>query len=508
MSTPGTRRGGAANRREAQARKGAVQRAELINQLPAYSIMDEDGLEQVLGMAFRILETIGIEFRHPEAPARWQSAGAQVDGARVRIKRDLIMKLISTAPSEIRFNARNPERSITLGGARTVFSGAYGAPHVLDFDDVRKTSTREHLQNFTKLAHTAKTIQINGGVLAEPQDVDVRLRHFELVGQTILLSDKPYMGAVTSRTAAKDTIALSQLVFGEEFVDQNMVVGSLVNCNTPLVWDEAMINALEIYSRANQTVICTPFVMGGASSPVSTIGACALIIAEALSGIAYTQIIRKGAPAMFGCVAQTISMKSGAPLTGSPEPIAMNLIVGQVIRKLGLVWRASGLWTTAKTPDLQAGYESIMSTWGYMLAHANWIIHAAGIVEGGLAISYSKFVHDVEQIDIFYEAFLRPRMDDLEEVFETLVKVGPGGHFLGEAHTRKNSFYIPELSDANSYEQWRDEGRLDAHQVGLAKARRMIDEYEAPAIDEGLRQTIGDFIASRSKAITGGEFER
>lgn len=508
MATPGARRGGAANRREAQARKSSVQRAELHNEFPAYSIMNEEELDRVLAMAFRILETIGIEFRHPEAPSRWKAVGATVDGARVRISRDLLLKLIETAPSEIRFNARNPERSITLGGARTVFSGAYGAPHVLDFDDVRKTSTREHLHNFTKLAHMAKTIQINGGVLAEPQDVDVRLRHFELVGSTILLSDKPYMGAVTSRTAAKDTIQLSQLVFGEEFVDRNMVVGSLVNCNTPLVWDEAMVNALEIYSRANQTVICTPFVMGGASAPVSTIGACALIIAEALSGIAYTQIIRKGAPAMFGCVAQTISMKSGAPLTGSPEPIAMNLIVGQVIRRLGLVWRASGLWTTAKTPDLQAGYESIMSTWGYMLAQANWIIHAAGIVEGGLAISYSKFVQDIEQIDILYEAFRRPKTEDLEEVFDTIVRVGPGGHFLGEAHTRQNSFYIPELADANSYEQWRDEGRRDAHQVGLAKARRMIDEYEAPPMDEGLRQTIEAFIASRSKAILDGAFEQ
>lgn len=508
MDSPTSRRGGAANRREVLAKRGNVQRPALQNGLPAYSILDDERSDRVLELAFTILEKIGIEFRHPEAPKIWRGVGADVEGARVRIKRDLLLKLIETVPSEITLNARNPERTITLGGPRTAFSGSYGAPHVLDFDNVRKSSTLEHLQNFTKLAHQAKTIQINGGVLAEPQDVDVRLRHLHLVGEPLLLSDKPYMGAVTSRTAANDTVKLSQLVFGEEFVDTNTVVGSLVNCNTPLVWDETMINALEIYSRANQAVICTPFIMGGASSPVSTVGACAMIIAEALTGMAYSQIIRKGAPAIFGCVAQTISMKSGAPLQGSPEPVLMNLIVGQIVRKLGLVWRASGLWSTAKVPDMQAGYESIMSTWGYMLAQANWIIHAAGMVEGGLAISYSKFVQDVEQIDILYEIFKQPKFDDLNEVLETLIKVGPGGHFLGEAHTRKNAFYIPELSDANSYEQWRDEGRRDAHQVGLDRARKQLDEFQAPPIDDGLRDSITDFMARRSKEILSGDFEQ
>lgn len=488
------RRGG---ERQNMAPSKLTQRPALENQLPAYDIFSEQVADEVLDLSFRILEEIGIEFRHPEAPAVWKSAGATVNGTRINISRDLLMKLIENIPSTIKLHARNNERTVLVGGNHTVFSGTYGSPNVLDFENKRRPSTLEDLKNFTKLAQAAPTINVNGGVLAEPLDIDVPKRHLHFIHTALTLSDKPIMGAVTSETAANDTIEMLQMVFGEEFVDNNAVVGALVNCNSPLVWDEAMINALTIYARANQPAICTPFIMAGASSAVSTVGSCAQLIAEALAGMAYAQIIRPGSPMIFGCCTHTISMKSGAPLCGTPEAVQMNFIVGQIVRKLGLPWRASGMWTTAKTPDMQAGFETIMSTFPYVLAQANWIIHGAGYVEGGLAMSYSKFAQDLEQIAIFQDMVKAPKFDDLEEVLETIKSVGPGGHFLGEAHTRKNMFYFPELADADSYEQWRDQGCKDANQIGLEKARKMLDEYERPAIDTELEEALDEFVKKR-----------
>ena len=487
--------------RQSMAPPAILHRPALENQLPVYEILQEETVDKVLDFSLRILEDIGIEFRHPDAPNVWKNAGAKVDGARIYIPRDLLLKFIESIPSKIKLHARNAERSVLVGGNHTVFSGTYGSPNVLDFDNQRRFSTLEDLKNFTKLAHVAPTINVNGGVLVEPLDIDVPKRHLHFLRTALTLSDKPVMGAVTSQTAANDTIKMLQIVFGEEFVDNNTVVAALVNCNSPLVWDETMLNALTIYAKANQSVICTPFIMAGASSPVSTIGSCAQLIAEALAGMAYAQIIRSGSPMIFGCCTHTISMRSGAPLCGTPEAVQMNIIVGQVVRKLGLPWRASGMWSTAKTPDMQAGFETIMSIFPCLLAQANWIIHAVGYVEGGLAMSYSKFVHDVEQIGIFYDVFKAPKMDDLDEVFETIREVGPGAHFLGAAHTRKNMFYIPELANADSFEQWRDEGARDANQVGLDKAKKILDEYEPPAIDDNVNGTLAEFIEKREAEL-------
>ena len=487
--------------RRSMARATILHRPALENQLPVYEILQDDTVDKILDLSFRILEDIGIEFRHPEAPGVWKKAGAYVDGVRIRIPRDILLKLIESVPSKIELHARNAERSVKVGENYTVFSGTYGSPNVLDFNNERRPSTLDDLENFTKLAQVAPTINVNGGVLVEPLDVDVNKRHLHFLRTALTLSDKPVMGAVISETAANDTIRMLQIVFGEEFVDNNTVVAALVNCNSPLVWDETMLNALTIYARANQSVICTPFIMAGASSPVSTIGSCAQLIAEALAGMAYGQIIRQGSPMIFGCCTHTISMKSGAPLCGTPEAVQMNIIVGQVVRKLGLPWRASGMWSTAKTPDMQAGFETIMSNFPCLLAQANWIIHAVGYVEGGLAMSYSKFVHDVEQIGIFYEVFKAPKMDDLDEVFETIREVGPGAHFLGAAHTRKNLFYIPELANADSFEQWRDEGAKDANQIGLDKAKKILDEFEPPAIDDDLKERLNKFIQIRESEL-------
>ena len=474
-----------------------TQQTGLVHQLPPYEIFSEESIDKVLDFSFRILEDIGIEFRHPEAPGIWKNAGATVDGARVNIPRELLMQLIDNVPSTTKLHARNADRSVIIGGNNTVFSSGYGAPNVLDFDNERRLSTYEDLTNFTKLSHVAPTININGGVLVEPMDIDVPKRHLHFLQTALTLSDKPVMGAVISETAANDTIKMLQIVFGESFVDDNTVVAALVNCNSPLVWSTDMINALTIYARANQSVICTPFILSGASAPVSIIGSCSQTIAEALAGMAYGQIIRPGSPMIFGCVANTVSMKSGAPLLGMPEPMLMNIIVGQIVRKLGLPWRASGVWSSSKLPDLQAGYESIMSALPLLYAQTNWLLHATGMLESALTMSYSKFVHDVEQVGIFYDAFKLPKFDDLDEVFSTIKEVGAGSHFLGAAHTRKNMFYIPELANSDSFEQWREEGSRDANDIGLEKARQLLEEYERPLIDSTVDDALTEFVKNR-----------
>ncbi|MEO0372415.1 MAG: trimethylamine methyltransferase family protein [Pseudomonadota bacterium] len=356
-------RGGRAARVSARTNPPPVYLPALNRAVGPIDLLGPDGVEKIHNAAMTILETTGIEFRDPIALKDWAKHGADVDGERVRIGRDMLMDLISSVPESWGYAARNPERSMRVGGRDTVFANAYGAPFVYGLDGKRRPSMLEDAHNFFKMGQMSQAMHVPGILPVEPQDVPVPHRHLELMHAALTLTDKPVKGSVLSETAARDCVEMARIVFGEEFVDDNVVMAALLNCNTPLVWDETMLQSLRVYAAANQPCLLSPFVLAGASTPASPMGGVSLLIAESLAGMAYSQIIRRGAPMVLGVAIMGVSMKTGAPMMGSPEPGLMNLLVGQMARHYGVPWRTCTMWTGSKSADLQAGFDSANTMW-------------------------------------------------------------------------------------------------------------------------------------------------
>jgi trimethylamine--corrinoid protein Co-methyltransferase len=478
----------------------------LVRNIPVYEVLNEEGVELIHERSMRILEEIGIDFRDDEALALWREAGADVSDQRVRIQRELVMSLVAQAPGEYTLHGRNPDRTVRIGGRNMVFAPTYGSPFILGLDGVRRYSTLEDLQTLLKLTHQQPALHLSGGVLCEPVDVPVPKRHLHIAYSCLKFSDKPFMGAVTARERAEDTVAMAKIVLGEEFVAANTVMTSVCNCNSPLVWDRTMLDAVKVYARNNQAVLLSPFVMAGANTPASTVGAVALLNAEALAGIAFAQLVRPGAPMVYGHYLATVSMRSGAPMAGTPEISLMNFMIGQLARRYGLPWRSSGMTTGSKMVDAQAAYEANATMSAVVLAGANFIFHAAGWLEAGLTVSIAKLMLDGEQAEMFYRLAQGPQFADLDEALAALQEVGPGGHFLGTRHTQdhfQSAFFMPELLDNNSYDQWQAEGATDAAERALAKARAQLDRYDeiAPALDPAVDEELRAFIAAREAEL-------
>ena len=497
QSTARAVRGGRAARVRARTNPAPVYLPTLNNVVGPIDLLGPDGVERLHNAAMTILETTGIEFRDPVALADWKKHGADVQGERVRISRDMLMDLISTVPSEWGYAARNPERSLRVGHRSSVFANAYGAPFVYGLDGVRRPSTLADAQNFFKLSQMSQAMMVPGILPAEPQDVPVSQRHLDLVHGALTLTDKPIMGSVLSERAARDTVDMVRIVFGEEFVDTNVVLAALLNCNTPLVWDETMLQSLRVYAAANQPCLLSPFVLSGASTPSSAQGGVALLIAESLAGMAYSQIIRRGTPMVLGVAIMGVSMKTGAPMMGSPEPGLMNLLVGQMARYYQVPWRTCTMWTGSKASDLQAGYDSANAMWPVMLGGANYIVHGAGIVEGALGVSYAKWVQDAVQLENFHRFFSGLQEENLDALLQDIATIGPGGHFLGTDHTRENPMYMNHLQNNDSFEQWEAEGSKSAEVVGNAEARRILDNYVQPPMPDDQRGALDEFVAGK-----------
>ncbi|MDH3689846.1 MAG: trimethylamine methyltransferase family protein [Gammaproteobacteria bacterium] len=504
MSREEGRRGGRQARRKLRTATPVVCMPTLVPEIPLYEILDGEGIELIHNASMDILENPGIDFRDDEAVALWKAAGVDVDGYRVRIDRDMLLDLVSKTPSSYTMNARNPKRSVKVGGRNTIFVPTYGSPYVRDLSDNRRYSTLEDLHNFHKLAYLTPSLHMTGGITCEPTDVAVSKRHLRIAYSLLKHSDKPFMGATTARERAEDTVEMAKIVFGEDYLRDHTVMTSVINCNSPLVWDATMLDALKVYARNNQAVLCSPFVLAGASTPASTLGAVAQLNAEALAGIAFGQLVQPGSPMVYGQFLATVSMKSGAPMAGTPEIAQMNFIIGQLARKYNLPWRSSGMVAGSKVVDAQAAYESNMTMFAVVLSGANYVFHAAGWNEAGLCASYAKFVLDAEQVAMFYKFAQGVSFDDFDEAIAAVREVGPGGHYLGTTHTQEHfetAFFMPELLDNNNYEQWVIDGATDANTRGLNTARAMLERYEEPqldiAVDEGLR----DFIAKREAVL-------
>jgi trimethylamine--corrinoid protein Co-methyltransferase len=499
-----TRKGGRSGRRKARIDAPIVHNPSLVPNVPLYEVTNAEGVEQVHGLAMRIVEELGIEFRDAESLEIWGRTDAEIEGERVRIGRDSLLALVDKAPSSYVHHGRNNERTVKVGDGNMVVSPSYGAPFILDFKGVRRHATLDDLNTLQKLNHMASSVHIAGGPIVEPVDVPVPHRHLHMAYSAFKYSDKPIVGSVTARQRAEDTVDMCAIVFGEEFARNNCCTTNLINSNSPLVWDATMLDALKVYAAANHAVMCSPFSMTAASTPASNVGTMAVVTAEALMAIAFGQLVRPGAPTLFGVPATTVSLNTGAPVTGSPDSAVVQFLAGQMARHYRVPHRAIANVATSKTPDLQAAYDSMWCLFPAFLTGANWITMGGGVLEGALAVSYAKTVIDFEQLDAFYHFCQGCRFDDLDEIFETVKDVGPGGHFLGAAHTRKADLFIFPSQNNVTYEQWDVEGRKESAEVGNDKAKAWLAKYEEPGIDASVDEALKDYIARRESEIPAG----
>ncbi|MEM9565538.1 MAG: trimethylamine methyltransferase family protein [Actinomycetota bacterium] len=477
---------------------------ELDRKIPYLDIVPHEQLLRIDAASMDLLEDVGIDFRDDEAAAMWRAAGADVDGHRVRIDRHHLRELVAGAPSEYTMVARNPDRSVTVGGTRTVFTPAYGAPFVLDLDGRRRSATLDDFVNFAKIAYAEPAMHLTGGVLCEPMDVPVPHRHLEMTYALLRYSDKALMGSVTSRERAEQSLHMMGIVVGHDVVADTTVSTSLANCNSPLVWDQTMLDAVKVYAGANQAMLFSPFVLGGASTPASTVGAVAQLNAEALAGIAFMQLVRPGSPAVYGQWLATVAMNSGAPLAGTPDIDHINLLTGQLARHYGLPWRCSGGCTSSKLVDAQAGYEAARNMYGVLLAGANFVLSTTGYLESALCQSYTKAMLDGEQMRMMYRLGRGVDMDELDPAMAAVRTIEPGDHFLGTAHTLANfetAFFTPDLMDGQAYENWLTGGATSADHRGADMARQVLQAYEEPRLDDAVLAELDDYVARMRSEI-------
>ncbi len=503
-STTGRRSGGRAGRQAARLH-AAVERVPFLTRVLApFEVLSDEGLELLEQNADTILEQVGIEFHDaPEAVRLFAEAGAEIEGERVRFPRGMCRDLVqATAPESFTQVARNPANNVVFGGRNTIFAPAYGSPFVTDLDNGRRYGTIEDFRNFVKLAYAAPHVHHSGGTVCEPVDLPVNKRHLDMVYAHLRLSDKPFMGSVTHPERARDTVEMARIVFGADFLETNTVVFSLINANSPLVWDATMLGAATAYAEANQAVMMTPFILAGAMSPATVAATCAQTLAESLAGMAYVQLVRPGAPVVLGSFASSISMQSGAPTFGTPEPALVLYVMAALARRLRVPFRSGGALTASKGADAQAAYESANTMQPTLLGGVNFVLHAAGWLEGGLAMGYEKFVLDTDQLGMWHAFAKGVDLSENGQALDAFLTNEPGQHFLGHPHTLANfetAFYRSPLADNASYEQWEAEGSRDAAQRANAVWKRMLADYEPPPIDDAVDAELCEWV-ERKKA--------
>lgn len=497
-------RGGRNARREMRAHGSEGHgRPYIVRNIPTYDLLSEENLVRIEETADRILAEIGIEFRDdPEALELWRKAGARIEGVLVKFEPGMLRELLKSAPAEFTQHARNPANSVRIGGKNVVFSPAYGSPFVMDLDKGRRYGTIEDFRNFVKLAQSSPWLHHSGGTICEPVDVPVNKRHLDMVYSHIKYSDRAFMGSVTAEERAEDSIEMARIVFGRDFVDENCVMLGNVNVNSPLVWDATMTTSLRAYARANQAAVIVPFILGGAMGPVTNAGAIAQSLAETMAGCALTQLERPGAPVIFGNFLSSMSLRSGSPTFGTPEPAIGSMVVGQLARRLSLPLRCSGNFTTSKLPDAHAMNEGTMSMLAAVHCGANFILHSAGFLDGLLSMSYEKFVMDADFCGALHTYLDGVKIDDNQLALDAFREVGPGSHFFGSQHTLANyetAFWDSEIADNENYEKWEAAGSTDAAARANRRWKKALADYVEPPLDQGIDDALKDFIG-RKKA--------
>lgn len=474
--------------------------------LPFFDVLDDEAVETVEAQVDWLIREKGIAFRDdPIALDLWKRSEAEVDGDIVRADPAWIRRLCALAPRQFTQIARNRTRDVTIGGTNQVFAPIYGAPFVRDLEGGRRYGDMESLNKLIKLTYMHPNLHHSGLVICEPCDVPVSHRHLDMLYSHMTLSDKPMLGAITEMSRAQDSVDMAEILFGADVMEENTVIMGNVNTNSPLLIDKVVTEAVRVYCGRGQGIVVVPFILSGAMGPVSTAASVVQALAEAMMVCAYAQMIRPGAPFVLGNFLSSMSLKSGAPTFGMPEPVISNYAVGQMARRLGLPLRCGGSLTASKVEDAQAAYESADSMHSTMLAGANFVLHSAGWLEGGLCTGFEKLIMDADRLggyqkvlshgfDIGAEALARDAFEAIE----------PGGHYLGSDHTMRNyqnAFYEPKLSDSENVESWEEGGSKDMRARAYDRWNAMLAEYEAPVLDDAKREELADYVARRKREI-------
>ncbi len=497
-------RGGGRKARQAKV-TGPQAPPYITRRIPYYDFLDEEALIRVEQHADWLMQEVGVEFRDdPRALQIWREAGADVDGVRVRLPNGMARTLCKSIPAEFTQHARNPARNVRIGGRHTVFAPAYGSPFVRDLDGGRRYGTIEDFNNLVRLTCAIPWLHHSGGVSCEPCDVPVNKRHLDMVYGHIRYSDKPFLGMITARERAEDSVAMAQVLFGEAYLEQHTCIMGNVNANSPLMFDKVASEAIQVYCGANQGIIVAPFILSGAMGPVTTAASLAQALAEGMVAGAFSQLVRKGAPYVMGNFLSSMSLKSGAPTFGMPEPVMSNYAIGQLARRLGVPLRCGGSLTASKVCDAQAAYESADSLHSTALGGANYVLHAAGWLEGGLVMGYEKLLLDADRLGAMHRLLEGMATDENALAASAYSEVEPGNHFLGCGHTMANyetAFYDAQLSDSESFEQWTEQGSNDSPQRANARLKQMLREYVPPPIDPAVDEALQAFIAKRKATV-------
>ncbi len=473
---------------------------------PPQNLLSEDQLESIHLASLKILEEMGMDFMSEEARGLLKDAGAEVKNgdARVRFDPEMVLQQIKSAPEQFTMHARNPEHSIQIGGDYMAFGNISSPPNASDLDNGRRTGNTKDYQNLLRLSQYFNCINFIGGYPVEPIDRHVSTRHLESVRDMIFLTDKTIYGYCTDRTRIRDGIEMARIArqIDREQLQREPSIMSVINTNSPLLFDGEMLNGIIELSSQNQVACITPFTLAGAMAPVTLAGALAQQNAEALAGMVMTQVVRPGAPFIYGGFTSNVDMKSGAPAFGTPEYMKGAIIGGQLARRYKVPYRTSNV-CAANTVDAQAAYESVFSLWGVVMGGGNLVKHAAGWMEGGLVASFEKFVLDVDLIQMVTK-FLEPLViDDSTLALDAIRDVGPGGHFFGTQHTIDRfatAFYSPLISDWRNFESWEEAGKPDAMQKANTLWKQALDEYQEPPLEPAIRDEVNDFVARRTEA--------
>ncbi|MCP5096347.1 MAG: trimethylamine methyltransferase family protein [Chloroflexi bacterium] len=480
---------------------------QVVNPVPPLDWASPAEVEKLHDASMHILENIGLDFFDDEALDILEKAGAKVDrkARHAWLDRGLVLEAVAKAPSLITWQARNPAHTVTIGGNRIIFVPNSGMPYVSTLDSGRRPGTMADLKNFSKLAQVSAPLHSAGGTHVEPQDVPASLRHLHRLQANIELTDKPLREFGHGRIITGDNLQMMRIAFGGSLPD-NPVISSVINVNSPLRFDDRMLGGLITLARAGQIVIITPFIMAGAMSPVTMAAALAQQNAEALAGITLAQLVKPGAPAIYGGFTMNVDMQSGSPAFGSPEGAWAILVGAQMARRYNLPYRASGSLTNAKVPDAQAAYETMWTLWPTIQAHTNFVHHAVGWLDGGLTASYEKFIIDLELLAMFIHFLEGFAINDDTLALDMIAAVGPGGHHFGTPHTQarfKTAFYQPFVTDRQGYEPWLAAGGEDAMQRAHKIWKQLLKAYEPPPLDPGIEEELADFVARREKELDG-----
>ena len=477
-----------------------------VNRIPPVEVLSEEALAILDGGWRRIVRDVGVQFLHPKALTILARAGQRIEGETVYFDPDFVAERVALAPAEFTLHARNPERDVVLGGNHMVFIPVQGPPFVRR-GDVRRVAGIEDFEDFCRLAQELDDFDSAGGLPCEPSDIPVESRHLDSVRALLTLTDKPFQGSQSSGIAAADSLVLGEIVFGGELLATEACMYTNVNANSPLRWDDRMLDSLLTYGEAGQAVVLTPFLLMGAMSPVSLPATLAQQLAETLVGIALVQTIRPGCPVVMGGFLSATDMQSGAPSFGGPESLLGILASGQLARRFGLPWRSGGgALTSSPAVDAQAAYEGTATMTAAFMAGANLVLHTGGWLESGLVASFEKLVVDLDILRTLRGTFGPIEVDEASLAFDAHLEVGHGGHFFGAAHTMgrfRDCFHRPLLATTQNFEAWEEAGSLDANARAGRIWREVVDRAEPPPLDEDVREGIDAFVERRTVELTG-----